>query len=988
MVLAFGRQCYGMALMLALLCLSFTVSAQGFEKKFGGPKDDFGQAILQTKDHGYIEVGRTGGVAGDDNDVDIFVVRTDVDGTILWTKQYDEGFIEQAEDVIEVEGDSYLVVGFRQATATATEQTYLVKFDRRGEVVFSRSYGEADRNERGSKITRLPNRQYLITGYREKDNGETDALITKIDENGDLMWRTLLEGNFSSEAAGVVIGNTGEFIVGANVKSEAVANGNIALIGLNEDGEVQWTKNYGEDNRTVSINGIIRTQDDHLVFVGSAEDANKALVAKADLNGDTLWYHVIDAGPLDDILYNVIEENGGENLVAVGQTVPTPANLDVLMVNVRAADGLIRWQRRLGDEETLDVGRDLARTLDGGFVLAGFNARFDGVLGNEMVLFKTDDLGGLQTNYLRGRVYHPADDCRPFAEGDQGLTGWLVKAVGESATFFGSTDSLGNYDLRVDQGTYEVSLLRKNDRWELCDPAPLDVDLTEAYDSNFHDFAVRPAFDCPLLEVSMSATPAIQCDTQRITVSYGNSGTATATDASVTVELNENLTLLTSSVVPAEVTDSMLVFNLGDLDPSTEGTIGLTVRVACSGVTDGQAISSRATIFPLIECAPVSDDWDGSSIVVTSRCDRVEGLSFTITNIGADMTTSNGYVIVEDIVLREQSTFMLPSMGFRDIPIDYDPNEDVSTYRLIAQQSAGHPGSQFPTAVAEGCRPQNGTVSFTTGYVAQFPDNDGDLFLDILTQEIVALNEGTALQMTAYPRGYQDSIIIPKTDIEYTVFFTLPGNDSYERVVIRDTLPEQLDFNSLEMGAASHPYDFTLYQGGILKITFDSIRIFSGGGTGEADAVTRQGYVSFRLSQEPILTQGTVIRNRAAVYFDYQPPAFSRQLRHVVGCEDLFEGDCLQTTSTGGNLPTATGVNISVSPNPLEERTTVRIEGWKQANTEFDFQLFDAAGRKVYRTGFVGDQFEFLRPNLAGGVYFYEITGNGFNIGSGQLTIQ
>ncbi len=140
-VLAFGRQCQRMTLMLAVLCLSFTVGAQGFEKKIGGPKDDFGQAILQTKDHGYIEVGSTRGVQGDDNDFDIFVVRTDVDGTTIWTQQYDAGFIEQAEDVLAVEEDNYLVLGFRQETPASAEQTFLVKLNQQGQVIFSRSYG-------------------------------------------------------------------------------------------------------------------------------------------------------------------------------------------------------------------------------------------------------------------------------------------------------------------------------------------------------------------------------------------------------------------------------------------------------------------------------------------------------------------------------------------------------------------------------------------------------------------------------------------------------------------------------------------------------------------------------------------------------------------------------------------------------------------------------------------------------------------------------
>lgn len=992
-VLAFGRQCQRMALMLAILCASLTLVGQGYEKKFGGPKDDFGQAILQTKDHGYIEVGSTNGIQGDDNDVDIFIVRTDVDGTVVWTRRYDEGFIEQAEDVIQTSDGNYLVAGFRQATAISAEQTYLVKISRQGDILFSRSYGEEGLDERGRQITRLAGEGYLITGYRKQaGSSRNDVLVTKVNENGDKLWSSVVGGSFSSEGFGTIVNPDGSFIVGANAQSSNNALSDVALHGLDASGEVQWSKYYGTDNKSEQLKKIIRTQDDHLVFVGSTDNSNKALIAKANLNGDTLWYHEIDAGPLDDILNSVIEEDGGENLVAVGQTVPTPANLDVLMVKVRAADGLVLWQRRLGDEETLDVGADLAQTLDGGFALAGFSARFDGVLGNELVLFKTDDLGGLQTNYLRGKVYFPeGNDCGPYEEGDLGLTGWLVKAKSDDATFFGSTDSLGNYDLRVDRGMYEVSLLRRNDRWNLCDPDPLMVDLTEPYDSNFHDFPLQPAYDCPLLEVTMSATPAIQCDTQRITINYSNSGTASATDASIEVALDENLTLLSASLTPAEVNDSTIVFDLGDIDPSTEGTITLNVRVACNTVVDGQAISSRATIFPLIECVPVSDDWDESSIVVTSRCDRVEGLSFTITNVGNSiMSGTSSYVIVEDIALREMGTFgPLPSMGSEVIPVDISGDGDVGTFRLIAEQSPGHPGSLFPTAVAEGCQTSpTGEVAFSTGFVAQFPDNDEDLHIDILTQEIVALDHGAALQMTAFPRGYQDSIIIPKTDIEYSVFFALPGNDSYERVVIRDTLPEQLDFNSLEMGAASHPYDFVLYQDGILKITFDSIRIFSGGGTGEAEAVSRQGYVSYRLSQEPNLTTGTVIRNRAAVYFDYEAPVFSGQVRHVVGCADIFTEDGCLLTSTDRNLPRATGVNIKASPNPVSDRTTVQITGWNPQNTEFNFRLFDATGRTVYETSFQGDNFEFLRPNLAGGAYFYEVSGGGYLLGGGHLILR
>lgn len=982
-----GGQCRPAALVLVLLCSCCSLFGQGFEKSFGGPKADLGRAVLQTNDHGFVEVGVSEGELGDDNDLDIFVVRTDVDGTVLWTRRYDDGFKEYGEHVIQTPDDGFLVIGSRQQTAQSTEETFLLRLSRRGELIWSKAFSQDDVTERGRQIIRATNGGYLITGTRNlPGSSRQEVLAIKIDEEGTLEWRATYGDYFSQEGVGAINANNGEFILGANVEDGIGLDNDLALFRISDNGDLIWNQTLNATTENEQMEDIIRTSDGQLAFVGSTNDFKKALIAKADLNGDLLWFEEIDASELDDELNGLIEEDNGENLVAVGQTTPSNINFDVLMVKVNAANGQRIWERRLGDATSTDIGQGLATTRDGGYALAAFSSSILLVEANDMTLFKTDNFGDHQTNYLRGKVYHPAsEDCAPFTEGDRGLAGWLIRAESETATFFGSTDSLGNYDLQVESDVYAVSLLQKNDRWNICSEGPFTVDLTTEYDTSFQDFPLQPAIDCPLLEVALSATPAIQCDTQLITISYGNSGTDVATDASVQLILDGHLTFLGANA-PASQNGQELTFAVGDLEPGTEGTISLTARVACNDIIEGQAVSSQAMIFPIVTCAPVSDDWDGSSLVVTSRCDQNQGITFTITNVGDfPMTTQSNYVVVEDIILIREDVIepLLADESFEvDIPL---PEGESGTYRLIAEQTEDAPGSQFPTAVVEGCQTVNST-GFTTGYVAQFSDNDGDLNLDILTQEVVALDQGIPVELKAYPRGYQDSIITPKTDLEYTVFFTFPDNNSFERVVIRDTLPEQLDFNSLEMGASSHPYDFVLYQDGILKITFDSIRISSDGSTGEADTATRTGYATYRLSQKPNTTTGTAIRNRAAVYFDYESPVFSREVRHVVGCNDLYEENCLMTSNR--NLPQATGVNIQISPNPVGERTTVQITGWNQVNTEFKFQLYDAAGRKVYQRRFTGDQFEFIRPNIAAGAYFYEVSGGGYLIGNGQVILQ
>ncbi|MEM9527579.1 MAG: hypothetical protein AAGA31_13275, partial [Bacteroidota bacterium] len=724
-VLAFGRQCRRAALILALLCTVFPLVAQRFEKSFGGPKDDFGQAILQTEDHGYLEVGSTRGQLGDDNDFDIFVVRTDVDGTTIWKRTFDDGFTEQGMEVTQAADGGYMIVGFRKETPSSPEETLLLKLDERGNQVFAKVYGEDGLDEQGQQIIQVPGEGYLITGYRKMaGSSNKQVLAIKVDEDGNVVWRATVGESDDNQGIGAVLGSNGGFIIGANVKKERNPSNDIAFYGLSATGEMLWSKTFGTDTKNEQIEDIIRTSDGNIALVGSTDNFNKAFIAKADLNGDMLWTKEFNPSDFDDELRGVIEEDNGQTLVAVGQTTPSAANFDVLMLKVNATDGQPIWQRFLGSEEAADIGEDLAPTTDGGYALAAFSSSTATVLGNEMVLYKTDDFGATQTNYIVGKVYQPAaNDCGSFTEGDLSMNGWLVMAESETTTFFGSTDSLGNYSIRVDSAVYQVSLLRKNDRWEVCNPGPITASLTEPYDSSFIDFALQPAIQsCPLLEVSLSATPAIQCDTQLITVSYGNSGTDIATDAEVRLVLDEALSFLSSSQARRVENNQELIFPLGDLAPNSMGSFNLKVLLACNDLVEGQAISSEVDIFPIFDCGSVDPDWDGSSITVSGRCDLQNGITFRVTNEGSfPMTQRSSYVIVEDILLRTRGEIeILNAAQSTDINIPID-QVDGSTYRMIAEQSPGNPGNLFPTAVVEGCQTNN--ADFSTGYVAQFPDN-------------------------------------------------------------------------------------------------------------------------------------------------------------------------------------------------------------------------------------------------------------------------
>jgi len=198
-----------------------------------------------------------------------------------------------------------------------------------------------------------------------------------------------------------------------------------------------------------------------------------------------------------------------------------------------------------------------------------------------------------------------------------------------------------------------------------------------------------------------------------------------------------------------------------------------------------------------------------------------------------------------------------------------------ATVRIEAEQSPGHPGSSMPAAFVEGC----GTASddFSLGFVTQYPMDDGNHFIDIDCQENVGSYDPN--EKIAYPKGYFDEHFIQATDeIEYHIRFQNTGTDTAFTVVLRDTLSSFLDARTIRPGSSSHDYEFELLENGIVKFTFENILLPDSTTNLEAS----NGYVKFKVKQKNGNDPGTVINNRAGIYFDFNEPILTETVFHTV----------------------------------------------------------------------------------------------------------
>ena len=102
----------------------------------------------------------------------------------------------------------------------------------------------------------------------------------------------------------------------------------------------------------------------------------------------------------------------------------------------------------------------------------------------------------------------------------------------------------------------------------------------------------------------------------------------------------------------------------------------------------------------------------------------------------------------------------------------------------------------------------------------------------------------------------------------YTIRFQNTGNDTALNVIIRDTLDENLDLNSLEIIGASHPYEAFLKTDRTLEFRFLKILL--------PDSTTNEmashGFVTYRITAKTDVQSPAIIENTAHIYFDYNRP--------------------------------------------------------------------------------------------------------------------
>ncbi|MEI6411270.1 MAG: T9SS type A sorting domain-containing protein [Bacteroidota bacterium] len=766
---------------------------------------------------------------------------------------------------------------------------------------------------------------------------DVKTFLIKMTPTGQILWTQEIAPN---------IPNQGRFY--AYIMRPTIDNG-VMLIGydntqtnwavkVSDIGAVQWAYEFG-----LGVNNA-----------PSATAADGSTYLATSTGGITPQLHKLDAAGAE--LWNVnLSTLIGQSNIRVTYVLETPENgcivtgfhgdqnnLNTFFARINP-DGTLAWEKTLWGQGAIQVLN--GEQIPGGFI-------FGGGKGNNIVLIKMDGDGVIYPNAAAGTLVIDANSNCAADAGETGLAGWIVKLTTGGQDYYATTNASGHFELSNLPGgpsyTVVVSATSPSYLWLSCPP----VTATMPADVNNYtlpvSLAVQQLADCPIMTLDLGMNPLRKCNANNlITAQYCNNGTALAENVAVEVYLPTEMTFNWSDI-PAIVTGQTVRFEVGNVLPGQCGTVLLKTAVNCN-TSIGQTLCVDGHVFPDSFCIQ-SPNWSGACIEANANCTG-DSVHLSLRNTTAIPTTQAlDYVIIDDDVVMLQGTLPAGFAGMRHIEVP----ANGGTIRITSQQEPNHPLPGDASAGVEGCQ------GWHFGFINQFLNQNGNPFSDEVCREIVGSYDPNEKQ--AYPRGvHNEHFIEPGTPLTYLLHFQNTGTDTAFRVVLRDTLPFWLDPSTVRPGAASHAYTWELKGKGELIFKFDPIALPDS----NANLDASNGFVQFAVQMKKDIPLGTVLENRAGIYFDQNAVVLTNTVFHTIG------ENFLEIVLNTDNNPSSAAQLLTIYPNPASDRVTVSTNAQLSGATQL--VLTNTYGKTVLCKTIEQGKTELQRGELPAGVYFIQV---------------
>ena len=232
------------SLAVLFLLIQFAFAQIEFQRTYGGIGDDEGRCVKQTIDGGYIIAGSTSSFGA--GATDLYLLKVDSLGNPQWQKTFGGPNIDRGYSLDITSDSGFAICGYTNSFGSGGYDIYLVRTDSLGNLLWSKTFGGTDW-EFGYSIRQTSDAGFIIAGGTYSyGNGNEDAFIVKTDMNGAFAWSKTFGGANDDEAKSIKQTSDGGYILCGYTKSFGDSAGDVYVVKMNATGDTTWTREYGD----------------------------------------------------------------------------------------------------------------------------------------------------------------------------------------------------------------------------------------------------------------------------------------------------------------------------------------------------------------------------------------------------------------------------------------------------------------------------------------------------------------------------------------------------------------------------------------------------------------------------------------------------------------------------------------------------------------------------------------------------------------------
>lgn len=245
-----------------------------------------GHGLIRSGDGNLIVIGSQ----LSNGDKNMLLVKTDFQGTVLWEREFGGPYNDIGRDVIALQEGDLMLIGTTSSFGDGVADMFAVRTDNEGTAMWSRAFGGPSLDG-GSELIQTGPYTVMMLGFAESfGSGYRDQWLLEISLDGDSLWSSTYGGAAYEESQALVRASNGDLILcGHSASIDPVHAMHGLRIGM--DRAMLWEQHFGTVGLHEGGEAALEDGEGNLLFAGRGDVAlmgEDIFLVRTDASGNIL----------------------------------------------------------------------------------------------------------------------------------------------------------------------------------------------------------------------------------------------------------------------------------------------------------------------------------------------------------------------------------------------------------------------------------------------------------------------------------------------------------------------------------------------------------------------------------------------------------------------------------------------------------------------------------------------------------------------------